>query len=55
MGRLIVGAAIGVGEKQGLERLRYLIDVGVDLAVIDTAHGHTKNVIETLKKIKKIS
>ena len=53
MGRLIVGAAIGVGEKQGLERLRYLIEVGVDLAVIDTAHGHTKNVIETLKKIKK--
>ena len=53
MGRLIVGAAIGVGEKEGLERLRYLIDVGVDLAVIDTAHGHTKSVIETLKKIKK--
>ena len=53
MGRLIVGAAIGVGEKQGLERLRYLIEVGVDIAVIDTAHGHTKNVIETLKKLKK--
>ena len=53
MGRLLVGAAIGVGEKQGLERLSYLIDVGVDIAVIDTAHGHTKNVIETLKLIKK--
>ena len=53
MGRLLVGAAIGVGEEQGLERLSYLINAGVDIAVIDTAHGHTKTVIETLKLIKK--
>ncbi len=53
MGRLIVGAAIGAGEVQGLERLKYLYKAGVDVVVIDTAHGHTKNVIETLKNVKK--
>ncbi len=54
MGRLLVGAAIGVGEQQGIERVRSLVKVGVDVVVIDTAHGHSQNVIETLKKIKKI-
>ena len=53
-GRLIVAAAIGVGEKEGLDRLSYLIKAEVDIIVIDTAHGHSKDVIDTLKKIKKI-
>ena len=53
MGRLLVGAAVGVGNKQGLERVDCLVKAGVDVVVIDTAHGHTKNVIDTLKKIKK--
>ena len=54
LGRLIVGAAIGVGEAQGIERVNFLKKAGVDIIAIDTAHGHSKNVIETLKKIKKI-
>jgi IMP dehydrogenase len=50
-GRLKVGAALGTGADT-LERARALNDVGVDLFVIDSAHGHSKNVIETIKKIK---
>ena len=53
MGRLLVGAAVGVGSEQGLERVKSLVKAGVDLVVIDTAHGHTKNVLDTLKQIKK--
>ncbi len=48
-GRLRVGAAIGVG---GFERAESLIRQGVDLLVVDSAHGHSKNVIETVKEIK---
>ncbi len=51
-GRLRVGAAIGVGEK-GFERAEALIDVGVDLLVVDTAHGHNSQVIETIKRLSK--
>ena len=50
-GRLIVGAAVGTS-KDTMERVEALVAAGVDLIVIDTAHGHSKNVIETLKKIK---
>jgi len=50
-GRLKVGAALGTGADT-LERARVLNDVGVDLFVIDSAHGHSKNVIETIKTIK---
>ena len=50
-GRLKVGAALGTGADT-LERARALNDVGVDLFVIDSAHGHSKNVIETIKNIK---
>jgi IMP dehydrogenase len=50
-GRLKVGAALGTGADT-LERARCLNDVGVDLFVIDSAHGHSKNVIETIKTIK---
>ena len=52
-GRLLVGAAVGVGDKQGIERIQCLESAGVDIIVIDTAHGHSKNVIDTLKKSKK--
>ena len=51
-GQLRVGAAIGTGSET-LDRAKSLFDSGVDLFVIDSAHGHTKSVIETLKKIKK--
>lgn len=52
-GRLRVAAAIGVGEQEGLKRLEHLIKAEVDVVVIDTAHAHSKNVLETLKIIKK--
>ena len=51
-GQLRVGAAIGTGTET-LDRAKSLYDSGVDLFVIDSAHGHTKSVIETVKKIKK--
>jgi IMP dehydrogenase len=52
MGRLRVGAAVGVGG-EGLERAQALVEVEVDLVVVDTAHGHSLRVIDTVKKIKK--
>ncbi len=50
-GRLRVGAAIGVGDK-GLNRAAALIDAGVDVLIIDTAHGHSEGVLNTVKKFK---
>ena len=50
-GQLMVGAAIGTGSDT-LERAQGLVEAGVDLFVVDSAHGHTKNVIDTIKKIK---
>lgn len=52
LGRLCVGAAIGTGE-EALHRAELLIKAGVDVIVIDTAHGHTSAVIETLKAMKR--
>lgn len=52
LGRLRVGAAIGVGE-EALHRAELLIKSGVDIIAIDTAHGHSKAVIETIVEIKK--
>ena len=49
----IVGAAIGTS-KDDYKRAKNLLDSGVDLLVIDTAHGHSQKVIKTLDKIKKI-
>lgn len=46
-GSLLAAAAIGVGES-GLKRLDLLVEAGVDVAVIDTAHGHTKKVLEAV-------
>lgn len=51
LGRLRVGAAVGV-TADITERVQALVNVGVDVIVIDTAHGHSKGVIETLKKVK---
>lgn len=51
-GRLRVAAAVGVSADI-LERVSALEEAGVDAVVIDTAHGHTKTVIESLKKVKK--
>jgi IMP dehydrogenase len=51
MGRLRVGAAVGVGGEL-LERTEALIKAGADVLVIDSAHGHTKNVIEGVEALK---
>ncbi|MBE7027448.1 MAG: IMP dehydrogenase [Ruminococcaceae bacterium] len=51
-GRLLVGAAIGV-TKDVLERAQALINASVDLLVLDSAHGHSENIIKTVKLIKK--
>lgn len=51
-GRLIVGAAVGVA-KDTDARVSALVEAGVDVIVIDTAHGHSRGVIETVKKIRK--
>lgn len=50
-GRLRVGAAVGV-TADVMERIEALIKAGVDVISIDTAHGHSKGVIDTLKKVK---
>jgi len=49
-GRLIVGAAIGVGQ---IDRAKALVEAGVDVLVLDSAHGHSRGIIETVKQIKK--
>ncbi len=51
LGRLRVGAAVGTAEDT-LERVSALINVGVDIIVVDTAHGHSKRVLETVEMIK---
>jgi IMP dehydrogenase len=52
--RLRVGAATGTGDA-GFLRAELLVDAGVDLIVVDTAHGHSDNVINQVTRIKKIS
>ncbi len=52
IGRLRVGAAVGVGPERD-ERIDRLINANVDVIVIDSAHGHSKGVIETVKETKK--
>lgn len=51
-GRLRVGAALGV-TKDTLERAKALVDAGVDILAVDTAHGHSRGVIETVKSVRK--
>ncbi|MFV0563730.1 IMP dehydrogenase [Malaciobacter mytili] len=48
-GRLRVGAAIGVGQ---IDRAKALVEVGVDVLVLDSAHGHSKGILDTVKAIK---
>ena len=52
-GSLRVGAAIGVGD-EAIKRAKQLIAVGVDVLVVDTAHGHSDKVLSTVQEIKKI-
>lgn len=52
LGRLMVGAAVGVG-KDAEERIERLIEAKVDVVVIDTAHGHSEGVIQTVRNTKK--
>jgi len=49
-GRLVVGAAVGAGD---IERVNLLCKEGVDVIVVDSAHGHSQKVIDTVKQIKK--
>tara|TARA_B100000214_G_scaffold97519_1_gene67872 strand:+ start:1 stop:1077 length:1077 start_codon:yes stop_codon:yes gene_type:complete len=51
--KLLVGAAVGAGPKE-LKRAKEILDEGVNLIVVDTAHGHTKKVSEIIKYIKRI-
>lgn len=53
-GRLLVAAAIGIAKDTDI-RAQKLVEAGVDALVIDTAHGHSKGVIEQVKHIKNIS
>jgi len=53
-GRLRVGAATTVGD-DGFERAERLLDAGVDMLVVDTAHGHSQKVLEAVSKIKTLS
>ncbi len=48
-GRLVVGAAVGVNDD---ERAAALVRAGVDVVVVDTAHGHSRNVVETVRRLK---
>lgn len=50
-GRLRVGAAVGIGQ-DGIARAEALIEAGVDVIIVDTAHGHSKNVIEAIKTLR---
>ncbi|MBO0709018.1 MAG: IMP dehydrogenase, partial [Candidatus Dormibacteraeota bacterium] len=51
-GRLVVGAAIGVGE-ESYQRAHLLIDAGADFVVVDTAHGHHRDVLEMVARLKR--
>ena len=53
-GRLRVGAATSVGES-GFGRAEALVDAGVDIVVVDTAHGHSASVLQTVDRIKRLS
>jgi IMP dehydrogenase len=53
-GRLRVAAAVGV-TRDTVERIQLLVDAGADAVIIDTAHGHSGPVIETLKKARKLT
>lgn len=52
LGRLVVGAAVGIASDT-MERIEALVHVDVDVVCIDTAHGHSKGVLDMVKKVRK--
>ena len=50
-GRLVVGAAVGVGE-DAFKRAMTLVEAGVDFVIVDTAHGHSRSVLEMVARLK---
>lgn len=50
-GRLVVGAAVGIS-KDTMERVAALVQAGIDLLVVDSAHGHHRNILEAVSKIR---
>lgn len=50
--RLLVAAAVGTGEKNGIERAAILAAAGLDVVVVDTAHGHSRAVLDTVSAIR---
>jgi IMP dehydrogenase len=53
-GRLRAAAATGIG-RDGVRRAELLIDAGVDVIVVDTSHGHSRNVLDAVTQVKKLS
>jgi len=53
LGRLVVGAAVGVTADM-IERVTALVNVGVDAVVVDTAHGHSKGVLDAVREVKQL-
>src|SRR5690606_27219692 len=52
LGRLLAGAAVGI-TNDVLDRVEALVAAGVDVITMDSAHGHSKGVMETVKKVRK--
>jgi IMP dehydrogenase len=52
LGRLLCAAAVGTGEDR-LERSQALVDAGVDVIIVDTAHGHSKGVLEAIEELRR--
>ncbi len=52
-GRLLAGAAVGTGDVNGYDRAMALFEAELDVVVVDTAHGHSKGVLNTVERIKK--
>jgi IMP dehydrogenase len=53
LGRLVVGAAVGIS-KDTFERTAALVQAGVDVLVVDSAHGHHKNIIDTVRELRRL-
>ena len=53
--RLRAAAAVGTGDFNGVERTEALVDAGLDMVVVDTAHGHSARVLDAVRRIKKLS
>jgi IMP dehydrogenase len=51
-GRLRVGAAVGASPQKDMERAKALVDAGVDVLVIDTAHGHSEGVLQAVARVR---